>query len=349
MLECARLEEFDGRPAAALALLDAGDPDAKHDWKLRLEAVQLLQRSGDWPGALASARAALARHPAVGRLWAVYAQLVRSVAATGSGPLAEEDRAAVSHAAVVAALRAVPRSGEVWCEAARLWLDPTLPAVFSPRLARRCLALAMHFTPQYGDSFLERLRLERIGALLLAALGGGGGGGDADYSLASGGPSAALAAAAHAAVVADPNYGVAWTFCRRGATDSAYDVVARADALVAAEVAASPAAAAAYTSAAAAVGSSVVAESADLAWLLDKVPAALLSPADAACLLAPPPPPPPPAAAAAGAGAAVADPVDFVTGLAACTRQLAASLATLPAAARRAAIFGFDPPAALAA
>lgn len=48
----------------------------------------------------------------------------------------------------------MPKSGEVWCEGARLLLRR---GEFGD--ARRCLEYALHFTPQYGDTFIEYLRL----------------------------------------------------------------------------------------------------------------------------------------------------------------------------------------------
>ena len=46
------------------------------------------------------------------------------------------------------------KSGEVWCEGARIYLNPR-SIHFHPHNAMRCLNLAIYFTPQYGDSFLE--------------------------------------------------------------------------------------------------------------------------------------------------------------------------------------------------
>ena len=59
------------------------------------------------------------------------------------------------------ALNAVPKSGEVWCEAARVHLNP-FSRTFNLPSARRHLSFATKFTPQYGDGFLETLRLEII-------------------------------------------------------------------------------------------------------------------------------------------------------------------------------------------
>ena len=42
----------------------------------------------------------------------------------------------------------VPKSGEVWCEAARCLLNPMHPAAFDLRLAQRYLGFGVQFTPQ---------------------------------------------------------------------------------------------------------------------------------------------------------------------------------------------------------
>ena len=55
-------------------------------------------------------------------------------------------------------------AGEVWCEGARLHLNPH-SAHYDTLQASRYLRFALQFTPQYGDSFIEWLRL----CLLVAA------------------------------------------------------------------------------------------------------------------------------------------------------------------------------------
>jgi len=93
------------------------------------------------------------------------------------------------------ALQSVPKSGEVWCEGARIHLNPLSPT-FDTQAAMRHLAFAARFTPQYGDSFLEQVRVDMIDrwlvplaepfvkrvyeALLPLPLGGNGEGGADD-------------------------------------------------------------------------------------------------------------------------------------------------------------------------
>ena len=52
------------------------------------------------------------------------------------------------------ALKHVAKSGEVWCEGARIYMNPT-SSHFHLLNASKCLNYAVFFTPQYGDSFIE--------------------------------------------------------------------------------------------------------------------------------------------------------------------------------------------------
>ena len=52
------------------------------------------------------------------------------------------------------ALQYVAKSGEVWCEGARVFMNPC-SSFFSIRNAQIALELAITFTPQYGDVFIE--------------------------------------------------------------------------------------------------------------------------------------------------------------------------------------------------
>jgi len=96
------------------------------------------------------------------------------------------------------ALREVPKSGEVWCEGARIALARRDFAT-----ARKYLDFAIQFTPQYGDSFIEFLRLE----------------------LLEHGAHANISAVDQACVNADPNYGALWLHCKRHPLDSTRQVL----------------------------------------------------------------------------------------------------------------------------
>ena len=77
-----------------------------------------------------------------GRLWASLIQLVHQCACGRR----LTRRAAGPSRALFVFLRA--------CEGARLFLNPC-SSLFSLQRARYCLNLAVFFTPQYGDSFIE--------------------------------------------------------------------------------------------------------------------------------------------------------------------------------------------------
>lgn len=62
---------------------------------------------------------------------------------------------------MIQALKEVPKSGEVWCEGARIHLNP-LSRAFDLDTAGKYLGFAVQFTPQYGDSFMECLRYDSI-------------------------------------------------------------------------------------------------------------------------------------------------------------------------------------------
>eukprot|EP00953_Heterococcus_sp_UTEX-ZZ885_P022214 12312-Heterococcus_DN1.PRE.1 len=73
---------------------------------------------------------------------------------------------ACKQASLKQALGEVPKSGEVWCEGARIHLNP-LSQSFDLATASQYLEFAIQFTPQYGDSFMECMRLQLLQKLLL--------------------------------------------------------------------------------------------------------------------------------------------------------------------------------------
>ncbi len=120
--------------------------EARGEWKVFLESVLLEMRAGQWGRAVEEAKAALQIHMGTGRLWAILVQL-RYL-----------DGDAEQLRVLRQALGEVPKSGEVWCEGARIHLSP-LSRAFDLGKAEKYLDFAIQFTPQYGDSFLELLRL----------------------------------------------------------------------------------------------------------------------------------------------------------------------------------------------
>lgn len=190
LLERSRLEEYDGRLDTAREILAQGCNEARFEWKIFLEAVLVEYRAGRVLAAVEQGRRALECHPGTGRLWAVLIQLHQVEG--------EEAQLAMFRRA----LQQVPKSGEVWCEGARLRLNP-LSSQFDLVVARRCLDFAIQFTPQYGDSFVEYLRLELLQA----------------------GSTRALEDLLRSSVNADPNYGALWCTCRQDYLDDADQVL----------------------------------------------------------------------------------------------------------------------------
>jgi la-related protein 1 len=191
-LEQSRLEEYYGQPSAARGVLLTAQAENSGDWRVYLEAVVMELRhteSSNVADADASLDAALARtleacelHSSTGRLWALLLQLHRWRATRKECAYLDthKDRGAQDEESVAQGLHAlqcthwrecmrlfrravkhVPKSGEVWCEGARLCLDPT-SIFFNLRAARKYLKFAMQFTPQYGDQFIEATRLHML-------------------------------------------------------------------------------------------------------------------------------------------------------------------------------------------
>jgi la-related protein 1 len=149
LLECARLEEFVGNVELARAILSrCRFETTTSDWKIWLESVLLEVRSGHPGRAIELAKRALETYSGTGRLWACLVQL----RAFDGGEEAQ-------FSSLKRALMAVPKSGEVWCEGGRIHLNP-FSNTFDLTEARRHLFFATRFTPQYGDSFLETMKLE---------------------------------------------------------------------------------------------------------------------------------------------------------------------------------------------
>jgi tetratricopeptide (TPR) repeat protein len=153
-LECSRLEEFLGNMDTARAILLRARQETRSEWKVFLETVMLEVRAGEWERAAEAAEAALEIHSGAGRLWAVLVQLQQ-----WKSDAAQQE-------ALQKALKQVPKSGEVWCEGARIHLNP-LSRLFDMSTAGTYLDFAIQFTPQYGDSFMECLRLELLAQVLL--------------------------------------------------------------------------------------------------------------------------------------------------------------------------------------
>jgi len=190
LLECCRLEEYANEIDKAREILNKAKKYTKHEWKVFLESVLLEMRSNNMERAIQEAQKALLIHTGTGRLWAVMIQLKQS---QGISAQMQVFRTALSE---------VPKSGEVWCEGARIALQQK-----DFVSARKYINFAIQFTPQYGDSFIEYLRLEL---------------------LEKGKDNADLKSVEQACVNADPNYGALWLHCKQNPLDSTRNVVRQA-------------------------------------------------------------------------------------------------------------------------
>ncbi|KNC54200.1 uncharacterized protein AMSG_09989 [Thecamonas trahens ATCC 50062] len=200
LIEAARLEEFNFNLPKARDILHSALTPGKDGWKVHLELVLLELRAGLLDEALHALLRALAVFPSTGRLWALLIQL-RAYSSFD-----------VQKATFHAAVRQVPKSGEVWCEGARLYLNPVSP-LFDLVAARKCLQYAMLFTPQYGDSLVESLLLSMLTEPRFSSLLSEG----SVFSDSPQGAASVLAtpwaqppALLRACALSEPNYGMLW-------------------------------------------------------------------------------------------------------------------------------------------
>ena len=195
-LECARVEEFIGNVTGARKLLEMARRDVKHEWKVFLESVLLEARDGKMVVAIHAAKLSLNSHTGTGRLWALLIQLCHReecIPVTQYTPFSMSEHPVVLSGydaedacfelfgsspknscyvpskvdILQKALNEVPKSGEVWCEGARIYMNPLAVDIFDLCEAQRDLNFAIQFTPQYGDTFIEILRLEILSQIFL--------------------------------------------------------------------------------------------------------------------------------------------------------------------------------------
>lgn len=160
LIEQSRMYEFLGDLPAAREVLRMAQAQNRTEWRVFFENVLLELRAGRIDAAIAEAEAALKVNNKTGRLWAILIHMH----APQSSNHADHSRRSIEEQWSIfhSAIKIVPKSGEVWCEGARLCLNPFAPGYFNLETAKRFLHFAMQFTPQYGDSFIEYLRLQMI-------------------------------------------------------------------------------------------------------------------------------------------------------------------------------------------
>ncbi|KAK8800002.1 hypothetical protein WA588_002821 [Blastocystis sp. NMH] len=220
-LELARILDFIGKPKTAGSVIEQTAIRFPEEWKIVLERVQQLLREDDIRGAYALNCTALRGHFTAGRLWSSIIQLTHQI----YGAARALDVFAV-------ALQYVSRSGEVWCEGARIFMNPT-SRFFHPRNAQRCLNLAILFTPQYGDSFIEAIRLSMITSEELLYFGRSKNPCFLSYLLSARDYSPLI----HKCIYSDPNYGSCWFRAKLFPLGSTEEVLFRAIKFTAHEIA----------------------------------------------------------------------------------------------------------------
>jgi tetratricopeptide (TPR) repeat protein len=145
----AKVCEFNGEYDQALSIFESILHDFSIEWRVWFELAQFHVHRCDIKSAQAVLSQAVVHHSGNGRLWAVRVQLAAFSGIEAQVKVLRE------------AIHAVPKSGEVWCEAARIALNP-LGEYFNLEAAHQYLEFAYRFTPQHGDSLVELIRLEML-------------------------------------------------------------------------------------------------------------------------------------------------------------------------------------------
>ena len=111
------------------------------EWKIFFESVMLEMRNGYFNEAEILVKESLTQHFATGRLWATLIQLQHARAKT------KEDFEE-TYVTFIESLNEIPKSGEVWCEGARLFMNNHPEnKYFNTDTAQKFLDFAIQFTP----------------------------------------------------------------------------------------------------------------------------------------------------------------------------------------------------------
>lgn len=148
IIDQSRIEELNGNSNECFNILVNEIKLTSCEWKLYYELITFYMRRNNKKLALEMCKEALKIHMGSGRLWSLYIEL-------------NNENIYKQFEYVRNAINIVPKSGEVWCAAARLHMNP-YSLYFDPITAQKYLEYAVLFTPQCGDSFLECLRLTMI-------------------------------------------------------------------------------------------------------------------------------------------------------------------------------------------
>lgn len=153
-LEYAKFYELIGNMSTAQKILSLARKSLENDWKVFFESVLTYLRNGSFESAERLVKGSLKKHFVTGRLWATLIQLKHA-------KIQNLNDSKKAYSVFLQANRKIPKSGEVWCEGARLLMSP-VSHKFDLDKAEKYLNFAIQFTPQYGDSFLELYKLYTI-------------------------------------------------------------------------------------------------------------------------------------------------------------------------------------------
>jgi la-related protein 1 len=205
LVEVSQAYELIGNIHRAREFMNDACEKSKMDWKIYLERINLEMRAGQFFDALDIVKEAVSKYFSTGRLWASFIQILHTdQGAVGKG---------IHFKAFLLAVQEVSKSGEVWCEGARIRMNP-FSNYFDLDKAEEYLNYAVQFTPQYGDSFIELMRV-----LLLK------------------GKLHKIKPLKRLCVNADPNYGTLWFYCKANCLEGPREVWKRAKTMIFNEVA----------------------------------------------------------------------------------------------------------------
>lgn len=166
-LDYARMEEYYENYDAARAFLCRAKREIANEWKIYYEIAMMEARLGNLIEAISVAMEATRIYSGAGRLWALVIMLSHRMQWKRRFAVVHGDMIPDSQQLLFDAVSSVPKSGEVWCEVARSCMNPLFLDNFDLTEAQRTLSYAILFTPQYGDSFIEYVRLEIISQVIL--------------------------------------------------------------------------------------------------------------------------------------------------------------------------------------
>ena len=145
----AKVHELNKDYAKAQDIYERAIKDFSGEWRVFIEFAFFWLHRNEISKAIGVLQNALVNHSGSGRLWAFRVQL--------EGFISSESQVNI----LKLAIKAVPKSGEVWCEAARIALNP-MTKYFNLDAAKQYLEFASRFTPQHGDSMVEMIRVELL-------------------------------------------------------------------------------------------------------------------------------------------------------------------------------------------